>query len=84
MPRPRRRKGMTAEIALSLISKVIEIQKNYPVMAKNVDELQKKMLEALKELRKELEVLNERERDIFTVSVINFIHEKTEEVLLES
>jgi peptidoglycan hydrolase CwlO-like protein len=74
---------MTAEIALSLINKVIDIQKNYPEMTKNVDGLQQKILEIMKEIRKELDVLNERERDIFTVSIINFIHEKAEESLLE-
>lgn len=83
MPRPRRRKGMTAEIALSLIHKVIEIQKNYPVMAKNVEVSQQAILEALQKMRKEIEVLSERERDIFTVSLINFIHEKAEETLLD-
>ena len=83
MPRPRRRKGMTAEIALSLINKVIDIQKNYPVMEKNVGKLQKEIQDKMQEIRRELDVLNERERDIFTVSIINFIHEKAEEALLE-
>ena len=75
---------MTAEIALSLINKVLEIQKNYPVMAKNVDEYQKTLVETMASIRKELDILSERERDIFTVSIINFIHEKTEETLLDS
>jgi hypothetical protein len=74
---------MTAEIALSLIHKVLEVQKAYPVMTKNVDELQKKILDTMKEIRRELDVLSERERDIFTVSIINYIHEKAEEALLE-
>jgi len=75
---------MTAEIALSLINKVIEVQKNYPDMAENVDRLQKALVATMEGIRKELEILSERERDIFTVSVINFIHEKTEETLLDS
>lgn len=83
MPRTRRRKGMTAEIALSLVSKVIEIQKQYPEVAKNVEGLQGKILDAMHDIRKELDILNERERDIFTVSIINFIHEKAEEALLD-
>jgi hypothetical protein len=83
MPKPRKRKGMTAEIALSLISKTIEIQKKYPETAKKIDNLQARLLETLEEIRRELEGFNEREREIFTVSIINFIHEKTDETLLD-
>jgi len=74
---------MTAEIALSLISKTIEIQKKYPETAKKIDNLQARLLETLEEIRRELEGFNEREREIFTVSIINFIHEKTDETLLD-
>ncbi len=74
---------MTAEIALSLINKVIDIQKKHPDMAKKVEALQDRILETMKEMRTELDGLSDRERDIFTVSVINFIHEKAEETLLD-
>jgi peptidoglycan hydrolase CwlO-like protein len=74
---------MTAEIALSLISKVIDIQKKYPEAAKAVDELQARLHETMKEIRKQLEGFSEREREVFTVSIINFIHEKADEVLLD-
>lgn len=83
MPKPRRRKGMTAEIALSLIHRVIEIQKKHPDMSRRVDEIQQKIHGHMKEIRSELECLDDRERDILTVSIINFIHEKAEESLLE-
>ena len=83
MPRPKKRKGMTAEIALSLISKVLDVQKQYPVMARKIDELQMSILDAMKAMRKEVEILSDRERDVYTVSIINFIHEKADETLLD-
>ena len=80
---PKKRKGMTAEIALSLVSKVIQVQKTYPDKAKKLDELQGQLLDTMREIRRELDSLAEREREILTVSVINFVHEKADETLLD-
>jgi DNA-binding ferritin-like protein (Dps family) len=79
----KRKKGMTARIALSLLNKVIEIQKKNPEMTQRVDALQKDLVAKMQEILAELQTLGDRERELMTVSIINFIHEKADDIFLE-
>ena len=73
----KKRKGMTARIALSLLNKVIDIQKQNPDMTKRVDKLQKDLVAKMEEILAELMGLDSHERELMTVSIINFIHERS-------
>lgn len=79
----KRKKGMTARIALSLLNNIIEIQKKNPDLSKRVDKLQKDLAAKMEEMRAELTSLDERERELMTVSIINFVHEKADEIFLD-
>ncbi len=79
----RRKKGMTARIALSLLNQVIDIQKKNPKMTKRLDKLQKELVAKMQELLAELQQLNDKEKELMTVSIINFIHERTDEIFLD-
>ena len=79
----KKNKGMTARIALSLLKKVIDIQKQNPDMTKRVDKLQKDLVAKMEEILAELMSLDPHERELMTVSIINFIHEKSDDIFLE-
>ena len=79
----RQRKGLTAQIALSLLKKVVEVEQRNPEVAASIEALKKQVLGRFKEIRKELNRLDERDRNLLTVPLINFIHDKADEVLVE-
>ncbi len=81
--RRQQKKGMTAKIALSLLNNIIEIQKRNPEVSKRVDKLQKDLTAKMEELRAELLGLDERDRELMTVTIINFVHEKADEIFLD-
>ena len=81
MPRPR--KGLTAQIALSLLKKAVEVEQRNPEVAASIEAMKKQVLGRFKEMRKELNRLDERDRNLLTVPLINFIHDKADEVLVE-
>jgi DNA-binding ferritin-like protein (Dps family) len=79
----KRKKGMTQRIALSLLNNIIEIQKKNPDLHGRVDKLQKDLAAKMEEMRAELLSLGERDRELMTVSIINFIHETADEIFLD-
>lgn len=81
MVRPKR--GLTAQIALSLLKKVVEVEKAHPELAERVTGLKKAVEESLRTMRGELATLNEHERKLMTVSLMNFIHDKADQLLVD-
>ncbi len=81
MLRPRR--GLTAKIALSLLKKVVEVEQAHPEMASRIEGIEKEIASSLERLRSEIEKLSDQERKLMTVSLMNFIHDKADEILVE-
>lgn len=79
--RPKR--GLTAQIALSLLKKVVEVEKAHPELAERVAGLKKAVEESLRAMRGELATLDEHERKLMTVSLMNFIHDKADQLLVD-
>ena len=81
MSRPK--KGLTAQIALSLLKKAAEAEARNPEVAGKLSELKKEILGKLQAVRSELDKLDDRDRHLLTVPLINFIHDKADDVLVE-
>ena len=81
MSRPK--KGLTAQIALSLLKKAAEAEGRNPEVAGKISELKKELLAKLQEMRSQLNTLDDRDRHLLTVPLINFIHDKADDVLIE-
>jgi len=79
--RPKR--GLTAQIAISLLKKVVEVERAHPEAAARIEGLKKQVLEALVGLRTEINALSETERKLLTVSLMNFVHDKADQILVE-
>ncbi|MCI0341545.1 MAG: hypothetical protein L0216_10435, partial [Planctomycetales bacterium] len=79
----RPRKGLTAKIALSLLKKVVEVEQAHPDMASRIEGIEKEIVSSLQRLRAEIEKLSDQERKLMTVSVMNFIHDKADEMLVD-
>jgi hypothetical protein len=52
-------------------------------MTKRLDRLQKDLVGKMEEILAEFQMLDDREKELMTVSIINFIHEKADEIFLE-
>jgi 2',3'-cyclic-nucleotide 2'-phosphodiesterase (5'-nucleotidase family) len=79
----RPKKGLTAQIALSLLKKAAEAEARNPEVAGKLSELKKEILAKLQAVRGELDKLDDRDRHLLTVPLINFIHDKADDVLVE-
>lgn len=77
------KKGLTAQIALSLLKKAVEAEQRNPEVAAAIDAIKKEIHASFEKLRGELERLDDRDRHLLTVPLINFIHDKADEVLVE-
>lgn len=77
------KKGLTAQIALSLLKKAVEAEQRNPEVAAAIDGLKKEIHEKFGQLQAELAKLDDRDRHLLTVPLINFIHDKADEILVE-
>jgi CHASE3 domain sensor protein len=72
-----------SQMALSLFEKVREIKKANPVIAKNIDTLEKEIRERLVAIKREIDKLDKRDKELVTVLVINGLHRTADEVLID-
>ena len=79
--RPKR--GLTAQIAISLLKKVVEVEQAHPEVAARIAALKKQVEAALVGLRTEIGALSDHERKLLTVSLMNFVHDKADQILVE-
>ncbi len=77
------KKGLTAQIALSLLKKAVDAEQRNPEVAASIDGLKKDVHATFEKLRGELQKLSDRDRHLLTVPLINFIHDKADEILVE-
>jgi len=77
------KKGLTAQIALSLLKKAVEAEQRNPKVAAAITALKHEIHASFEKLRAELERCDERDRHLLTVPLINFIHDKADEILVE-
>lgn len=74
--------GKTARVARSILNKVDDIYKKHPTMKHTILMFQKDIENIMNRMTDELKVLNEEEANMITISIINDIHRKVDEILL--
>ena len=74
--------GKTARVARSLMSKVNAIYKKHPTMRQTVLMIEHDIITAMERIKDELTVLNRDDANMVTVSIINDIHQKVDEIFL--
>lgn len=70
------------DMAISIFDRVKSIKKANPDVARSIDTLEAEIRDRMVEIRKQIQGLNDHDRDLVTVLVINGIHRTAEEVLI--
>ena len=72
-----------SDMALSIFDKVREIKRGNPAIARNIDSQEGEIRLRLEEIRKQIGKLDQHDRDLVTILVINGLHRTADEVLIE-
>jgi hypothetical protein len=82
VPKTKRLDGV-ADMALSIFQRVSDIKRSHPEAARKIDRAEKEIRDRLVEIKKQIDVLDKKDRDLVTILVINGIHRTTDEVLVD-
>lgn len=74
--------GKTERVARSILSKVEKIYKKHPAMTNTIRMLQRDLENSMLRLKEELKGLDKEDANMVTVSIINDIHRKVDEIFL--
>ncbi len=74
--------GKTERVARSILGKVDKIYKKHPTMTNTIQMMQRDLETSMLRIKDELKALNKEESNMVTVSIINDIHRKVEEIFL--
>ena len=72
-----------SDMALSIFDKVREIKRGNPAIARNIDKQERGIRENLEAIRKQISKLDQHDRDLVTILVINGLHRTADEVLID-
>ncbi len=75
-------KGDVADMAVSIFRKVRNIKKDNPEISAEIDQLELDIREKIVEIKDQIDKLDERDRELVTVLVVNGLHRTAEEVLI--
>jgi hypothetical protein len=78
-----RRLDGVADMALSIFQRVSDIKHSHPESARKIDRAEKEIRDRLMEIKKQIDLLDKKDRDLVTILVINGIHRTTDEVLVD-
>ncbi len=82
VPKTRRLDGV-ADMALSIFQRVSGIKHSNPETARKIDRAEKEIRDRLVEIKKQIDLLDKKDRDLVTILVINGIHRTADEVLVD-
>ncbi len=72
-----------SDMALSIFDKVREIKRGNPSIARNIDKQEREIRVRLEAIRKQISKLDQLDRDLVTILVINGLHRTADEVLID-
>ena len=73
-----------SDMALSIFDKVREIKRGNPTIANKIDKQEREIRLLLEEIRKQIKKLDQHDRDLVTILVINGLHRTADEVLIDN
>lgn len=71
------------KMAVSIFEKVKQIKGAHPEIARRIDKLEIEIRERIVEIKKQIDRLEGKDKDLVTILVINGIHRTAEEVLVD-
>ena len=72
-----------SDMALSIFDKVREIKRGNPSIARNIDKYERDIRQSLESIHKQIGKLDQHDRDLVTILVINGLHRTADEVLID-
>jgi hypothetical protein len=76
--------GDITKMAMAIFDKVRTIKTDHPEIAKTIDGLEKQIKDHMTEIRAQIDRLDEHDRDLVTILVINGLHRAADEILIDS